>query len=354
MISKIKKKQQIEKPLGVYLVEAGIVTQAQVDMALDEQKISKKRLGEILANRGWIEQQTIEYLMAKVVLPQRSIQRKLYRLKKNRFDNLNSGEPTEVKTENSNLLMLSTVPLHEVKIYLSPQKTIRFLLFVVFGLAIASLIGQFTLYFLPDYPLRDYFAELFDVGSEGNIPTLYSALALLFCAILLANIANVKKVAGDRYFHHWKALSIIFLYLSLDEVFSIHELLTSFLRSALNTSGFLYYAWVIPGIILVVICLLAFLQFLTHLPTKINRLFLVAGTLFVGGGIGMEIVNGYYENFYSDQNLTYAFLTTIEEFFEMLGVVVFIYALLSYMSSYMRVGLRVQISHNRKRQGTNC
>lgn len=58
------------KRLGGYLVEAGLLTPAQVDVALNDQKLTGMRFGEILAARGWVKQQTIEYLMKKIVLPE--------------------------------------------------------------------------------------------------------------------------------------------------------------------------------------------------------------------------------------------------------------------------------------------
>jgi hypothetical protein len=64
------------KHLGGYLVEAGLLTPAQVDMVLDDQKNSGMRFGEILAARGWVKQQTIEYLMEKVILPEQEALRK--------------------------------------------------------------------------------------------------------------------------------------------------------------------------------------------------------------------------------------------------------------------------------------
>ena len=62
----------MKKLLGMYLIEAGLITQAQLDKALDDQKVdASRRLGEILAHRGWVAQQTIEYLMENLVWPQR-------------------------------------------------------------------------------------------------------------------------------------------------------------------------------------------------------------------------------------------------------------------------------------------
>ncbi|SRR5579883_640445 len=64
-----------KKRLGGYLVEAGLLTPAQVDVALNDQKLTGMRFGEILAARGWVKQQTIEYLMHKVVMPEQQPQR---------------------------------------------------------------------------------------------------------------------------------------------------------------------------------------------------------------------------------------------------------------------------------------
>jgi len=61
------------KRLGGYLVEAGLLTPAQIDVALNDQKLTGMRFGEILAARGWVKQQTIEYFMSKVVLPEQRV-----------------------------------------------------------------------------------------------------------------------------------------------------------------------------------------------------------------------------------------------------------------------------------------
>lgn len=63
------------KPIGTYLVEAGLLTAEQVEVALREQKLSRIRFGEVLSKLGWVKQQTIEYMMEKVILPE---QQQLY------------------------------------------------------------------------------------------------------------------------------------------------------------------------------------------------------------------------------------------------------------------------------------
>ena len=60
------------KRLGDYLVEAGLLTKAQIEVALADQVTTNLRFGDILIRRGWIKEETIEYLMEKVVLPERT------------------------------------------------------------------------------------------------------------------------------------------------------------------------------------------------------------------------------------------------------------------------------------------
>jgi hypothetical protein len=59
------------KRIGDYLIEAGLLTDSQVAVALNDQQTTEMKFGEILAARGWVKQQTIEFLMTKVVLPER-------------------------------------------------------------------------------------------------------------------------------------------------------------------------------------------------------------------------------------------------------------------------------------------
>ena len=63
------------KRLGDYLIEAGLLTRAHIETALCEQEVTGMRLGEILVQKGYIKEQTIEYLMKNVILPDRAVTR---------------------------------------------------------------------------------------------------------------------------------------------------------------------------------------------------------------------------------------------------------------------------------------
>jgi O-methyltransferase domain len=59
------------KPLGHYLVESGLLTITQVELALHEQQKNPTRIGELIAQKGWVSQQTIDFLVERVVTPER-------------------------------------------------------------------------------------------------------------------------------------------------------------------------------------------------------------------------------------------------------------------------------------------
>jgi hypothetical protein len=228
-----------------------------------------------------------------------------------------------------------------MEIVLNPKRVTLFFAIIVLVLALAHIGAQLSKLYLG----HDYIFGLvpgFDLNLERNIPTLYSALALSVCAVFLLIIALGGR--GKPYFFHWLGLSFIFIYLSVDEYFSIHEKLNQPLRSALDTSGFLLYAWVIPFSILLVILLLIYLRFLIDLPRKTKLLFLLAAFIYVVGALVFELFAGWaYTLFSTKDSIAYLGLSTVEELMEMVGIVIFIYALLDYIDTQM-AGLRIRIS----------
>ncbi|MBE9042893.1 pentapeptide repeat-containing protein [Pleurocapsales cyanobacterium LEGE 10410] len=50
-----------DKPIGQILIEAGLISISQIELALREQEHYGLRLGEILVSHGWIKQETIDF-----------------------------------------------------------------------------------------------------------------------------------------------------------------------------------------------------------------------------------------------------------------------------------------------------
>lgn len=51
------------KPLGRYLLEAGLLSPSQLRAALQQQQYTRQALGEILVLRGWIKQSVINLVV---------------------------------------------------------------------------------------------------------------------------------------------------------------------------------------------------------------------------------------------------------------------------------------------------
>ena len=212
---------------------------------------------------------------------------------------------------------------------ISKRKAFRILVCVVVGFGLvnlATIVAQHS----PDYPTRTLFIDIFSVDSEQSFPTLFSVLMLQVCSFLLAVIAYFTKLQKGRFLRHWQVLSLIFLYLSFDEALSLHERAINPIRSILGLGkGFLYYAWVIPAIILIAFFLIFYYRFIISLPNKIRTLFLISGSVFLSGSLLMEMISGHFANPTTSTNIAFSLIVACEEFLEMLGITIFIYALLS-------------------------
>lgn len=204
---------------------------------------------------------------------------------------------------------------------LSPRRVSAALALIVVGLTLISIIGL----------LAGGRFLIFNVNGERNIPAWFSTGMLLSCSALLALIACVKKARSDRHVLLWQLLALTFLFLSVDEAASIHERLNK-LGSILPDNPLLYFAWVAPALVFVVIYGVLNLRLLADLPVRIRILFLVAGGIYVGGALGVEMIAGYYLSFRHRHDLAYSIITVFEETLEMCGAIVFIYALMTYIN----------------------
>jgi len=193
--------------------------------------------------------------------------------------------------------------------------------------------------------------RLFALAGEGNIPTWYSSFILLLCAFLLAIIGHAKKGHHDLYARHWQVLALIFFYISLDEGARIHELTVKPLREAFHLSGIFYYAWIILGGVILLILSFFYFRFVLALPAKTRRLFIVAGSVYVGAAMGVEMMEGAWISLSGTPDLTFWVLTNIEEVGEMIGTAFFLYALLTYIDEHMtEVRMQIQFTTEDRRE----
>lgn len=323
----------MEKQLAENLVKAGLISEEYLYSALNYKKLTGKRLDNIFVEQGRVKLETILYFQENLITEKSRIvsEKKLY--ESSIFSQ--KSKMTEVIRQSiqvdNNSLEVAINP-NKFTINLSAHRVFQICLKIICFLICGHIITQSIQRNLPDFFLRDFFADLFNLDKELNIPAVYSALTLLFSSIILTFIACIKNERCDRYTRYWKSLSIIFVLLFFDELVSWHERFIGIVKAIVNTSGLLYFAWVIPGSIGVMIFLILFFKFIINLPVKTRNHFLIAGTIYIAGAIGCELFGGYFLE--SNQTLFYMLEVILEEFLEKLGIAVFIYGLLSHISYY--------------------
>lgn len=229
-----------------------------------------------------------------------------------------------------------------MRVTISTRKTIRILAVVVLILSLAGLavqvykVGPLLGSGSPAVLDGDRTIEAFDLEEEANLPTWYSSATLLLCAGLLAVIAAAKRGGGGDYAGRWYGLSLVFLVLSVDESATLHEKVSVAISGIFNTGGLFYYAWVIPAAVFLIAFVLLYLRFFASLPTDTKWLFLAAGSLYVGGALVLEMAEGLNNDLYSKSDTMSAVLGGGQDVVEMLGVLLFVYALMSYIGRHLR------------------
>jgi hypothetical protein len=228
-----------------------------------------------------------------------------------------------------------TIPASTVGRLLTPIIT-------VFGLAYIG--GQISIYVFGHAGLLGL-VGLFDLDQEANLPSWYSASVLLICSAVLGLITAAKRHAGDRYTRHWAVLALGFLYMSADEEAGLHEIigplfagvghwLTQHVSGYFNyLSAYPVYTWVLPATAAAAVIFVSYVRFLLDLPRRTSVRFVLSGMIFLGGAMGVEILEARHTLYYGQHDPVYGAMVLIEETMEMAGIALFLVSLIQYAQS---------------------
>lgn len=212
-----------------------------------------------------------------------------------------------------------------MRIRVVPGLVARYLVAVVLVLLILNLGGLVSEYgFGTDL-------IVFDLDSEGNLPTWVSVILLAFVAFLAGLISVVKLRSESPFQLHWWGLAALFALFSFDELAALHERLIGPIRGWLDLSGVFHFAWVLAGMAFTLVVGVIYLPFIRHLTVSMRNLFVASAALYVGGALGVEMLQGYTEVLFTRQSLWFEFAAFAEEGFELFGLTLFIYTLLRYL-----------------------
>jgi hypothetical protein len=219
---------------------------------------------------------------------------------------------------------------------------------ILFIIVAFLLLGHISFHLLDNYfggYLISNLNPLFDLGDERNLPSYYSALLLFFISGLLFLISLLVRISGGKNELRWVLLSIIFLFLSVDESINLHEKSGAVFKKIVGSSNlpdYFQYGWVLPYLIVLVFLGLYFARFFFILDMKTKVRFAVAFVVYVFGAAGLEMIESKYHIMYGTYHLMYKIFVTIEEIMEMIGSILFIRALLIYISeNFADFGIKV-------------
>ena len=172
----------------------------------------------------------------------------------------------------------------------------------------------------------------FALDAERNLGAWYSSALMV-----LISVCTFFSWQADRHrtgitSYSWLLISVVFFILSLDETAGFHEVVDVPLRETFELTGVFYNPWVFFGAFFVAVFAAVLIPFLLSLPRTIAMLFVVSGAIYVGGALGLEPFDAYFEDVYGEGSVLQIISTTIEETLEMVGLTLFLHANLIYMA----------------------
>ncbi len=202
----------------------------------------------------------------------------------------------------------------------------------LFAITLSLSAASYAMHLLTRAAGVDTVAAL-DVGDEVSLATWFETLLFILAAVVLAMGGHRAAGRGERR-RGWWFLAAVMVLLSIDEAVSVHERLGSGLRGLLDTSGVLYYIWVVPAVLFAALVALLQIGWLRSLPTATERLVLLAGAIFVIGAAGFEVLAGVGDQTDGTATLTSVTLSAVEELAEMAGLSLFVAALLHHLGGH--------------------
>lgn len=166
---------------------------------------------------------------------------------------------------------------------------------------------------------------------ESNASTWFASSLLLVCALVAGAIAGLPTQARRG---SWILVTTAFGWASLDEAAELHESL----GGLFDTGGALYFDWVISAAVVLLALAIALWPWLRALPGATRRRMIVAGLVYFGGALVMELPLGWWTDRAGTSGLGYGLIDWVEETMELCGAVLMLRALLLHHEAEVAPG----------------
>jgi len=226
------------------------------------------------------------------------------------------------------------INLTPVPFSISPRRVLIVLVLVSAAFGAASLFGQYLrLFHGVDQYSRFNLIDNFDVDEEANFPTYWNTLLLLIAALLVTVVARLARLAADPMSSRWRFLAVAFFVLSVDEAAGVHEAAGQIVPQTNELGGILFSGWVVLYAVIVVLIGWYVLPLLLSLPRTHRVRFVASAVVYVSGALVVELVESAITIRTGDETWRYQLVSTVQEMSEMIGVALFVWALLRLIES---------------------
>jgi len=171
---------------------------------------------------------------------------------------------------------------------------------------------------------------MFNLDAEGNVPSGFQGITLVFAAVLLFYVALHERQRAMPSARRWLLLGFAFAYLAIDELGKVHETF-DYLATRGRNADVPY--WILPLGAFALAVALYMLPLLRQVPRRTAQALVISGAIYVGGAAGVEFLSQKPFAFVEFGTYAYSFEVALEEGMEMLGILLFIRALLLYIAA---------------------
>lgn len=211
----------------------------------------------------------------------------------------------------------------------------KWLVMILGSLAFVLLLGNLgAIYstFISHHSLS--FAWRFYFDKRLNFPFYFSLILLFINLFFIFRLATKKTlIEGETRF--WKVLGIFFMLFTVDETFDLHYLFkirTYGTIASYNPASLSHYLWVIPYIVIFGFLMIQLKKLSANIPLQVKRGLMLSTALFLFGVVVMEFAGTYYFVVTRSVDLNLMLIKTVEELFQMIGLIAFIRVLSRYRS----------------------
>lgn len=171
-------------------------------------------------------------------------------------------------------------------------------------------------------------SRVFRLSEEANVPTTFSFLALEAAALAALVIRNSAYIdAHER--HRWTIFAVVFVFLGVDELWLLHELLSP-IGDAMRLPDAFHYFGVFPYLLVAAVLGCYMLPFWLRQSRPVMICLALGGIGYVLAAIGMEVPGNLLTVAGTKPtDPVMAFCYAVEELGEMVAVALFLRAFLT-------------------------